>query len=86
MTGPNPGAPIHVDSVLSGKGHCEVDLARDRAHVFMSTESGQVGVLDIIGGVLFGFPFIGCFTPGFWELRQTNVTIAVAVARPTTQP
>ena len=85
----DPAAEIYVDGGYVGKGTANVSLAKKRAHSVMAKVGDRVGiarvdksistlgVLDIIGGVLFLVPLIGIFAPGFWELEPDTVYVAI---------
>jgi hypothetical protein len=38
----------------------------------------QTAMLDIVGGIFLGVPFLGLLGEGAWELEQDNITIPMA--------
>ena len=77
-----------------GSGTTTLELERNRTYA-ISARSGSsmgsasigrrvsgTGVLDIVGGCFFLIPFVGCFTPGFWELDKTTVSVPVEPPTP----
>ncbi len=77
----DPSARIFVDGREVGTGTAVVSLRRNESYaVRAQTEDGRtaggrvrrgvstIGIVDIVGGVLFLFPFLGALAPGFWEL------------------
>ena len=89
----DPGAQVYLDNAPVGAGRTTLELDRNRTYaVAARTGSGAVGtaaigrrvsgtgVLDIVGGCFFLVPFVGCFTPGFWELDKTTVSVPVSAA------
>jgi len=93
ITPSDPQAEVYVDGNLVGKGVTTVALKRNRPHAFMakvgdrtgtaSTTYGvsTTGVVDIIGGVLWLVPFLGVLGPGFYELDQDQIHIAIPSRR-----
>ena len=89
MTATDPAAEIFVDGNSVGRGSASVQLRRNQSHTVMARVGDRVGtasigttvsatgVLDIIGGIFFLFPFLGLAGPGFWSLDPNAVTIAV---------
>jgi hypothetical protein len=84
-----PDAKVYLNNNPVGTGKTTLELERNRTYA-VSARSGQgmgsasigrrvsgTGVLDIVGGCIFLVPFIGCFTPGFWELDKTIVSVPV---------
>jgi hypothetical protein len=83
------GADILVDDNYVGTSPVTVDLDRTTAHKVTATSGGQTGTselsrrisfagaMDITGTILFAFPIIGCFTPGFWSLGPDPLTVKI---------
>ena len=82
-----PNAKVYLNNNPVGTGKTTLELERNRTYA-VSARSGDnmgsasigrrvsgTGVLDIIGGCFFLVPFVGCFTPGFWELDKTIVSV-----------
>src|SRR5690606_34130580 len=78
-----PDATLFVNGREVGTGTAVVPLKRNKNHVIRAeAPDGRVatarigrgisttGVLDIVGGILFLFPFLGALSPGFWDLSQ----------------
>ena len=87
ITAWQPGAMVSVNNRPVGASPLIVDLDRDHTYAVAATANGQTGtavigrsvsitgILDIVGGCFFLAPFIGCFTPGFWELQPKQVYV-----------
>ena len=83
------GADIMVDDNYVGTSPVTVDLDRTTAHKVTASSVGRVGTselsrrisfagaMDITGTILFAFPIIGCFTPGFWSLGPDPLTVKI---------
>ena len=89
-----PDAKVYVNNHPVGTGKTTLELQRNRTYA-VSARSGQnmgsasigrrvsgTGVLDIVGGCFFLIPFVGCFTPGFWELDKSIVSVPVGTPTP----
>ena len=89
-----PDAKIYLNNNPVGTGKTTLELERNRTYA-VSARSGQnmgsasigrrvsgTGVLDIVGGCIFLVPFVGCFTPGFWELDTSIVSVPVGTPTP----
>ena len=98
ITASEPSAQITVDGQRAGTGSVTMELARNKKHTVLAEHAGRqgafainkkisgTGVLDIVGGILFLVPFIGCVTPGFWELDPTTVNVIIPPAAGTRAP
>lgn len=77
----DPAARIFVDGREVGTGKAVVALKRNdsysvRAEMADGRVAGgrirrgvsTIGIVDIVGGVIFLFPFLGALAPGFWNL------------------
>ena len=85
----DPQATIYVDGQLVGTGTVTVKVKRNRAHSIVArvgdrTGIGHVGktvsplgMLDLVGGLVFLLPFIGILAPGFWALSDDSVVVSV---------
>jgi PEGA domain len=83
------GADILVDDNYVGTSPVTVDLDRTTAHKVTAMADGRTGTselsrtisfagaMDITGTILFAFPIIGCFTPGFWSLGPDPLTVKI---------
>ena len=82
-----PDAKVYLNNNPVGTGKTTLELERNRTYA-VAARSGQTmgsasigrrvsgtGVLDIIGGCFLLVPFVGCFTPGFWELDKSVVSV-----------
>lgn len=88
----DPRAAIYVDGRPVGTGTATVQVKRNRAHSIMVRVDDRagvghvgktistLGVLDLVGGLIFLVPFVGIFAPGFWTLQQDTVMVAVPAA------
>ena len=85
-------AKVYLNNQPVGTGKTTIELDRNRTYA-VSARSGQnmgsasigrrvsgTGVLDIVGGCFFLVPFVGCFTPGFWELDKSIVSVPMNAA------
>jgi hypothetical protein len=92
VTASEADAQIFLNNNPVGTGTVSLELDRDRTYALSATKGGRTGaasigrrisgtgILDIVGGCLFLVPFVGCFTPGFWELDSTVVSVSIPVA------
>jgi hypothetical protein len=90
----DPGAQVYLNNDPIGSGRTTIELDRNKTYAVSARNGSNMGsasigrrvsgtgVLDIVGGCLFLVPFVGCFTPGFWELDKTTVSVPVAPATP----
>jgi len=93
ITASEPGAAVVVNDQTVGESPVTVQLARNDSYVITSSSDplpyednrriSFTGVLDIFGTILFIFPIIGCFTPGFWTISDTDVHLKNAVSSQT---
>ena len=85
----DPNAQVYLNNAPVGAGPTTLELDRNRTYAVSARSGGSMGtasigrrvsgtgVLDIVGGCFFLVPFVGCFTPGFWELDKTTVSVPV---------
>ena len=90
----DPNAQVYLNNDPVGAGRTTLELDRNRTYAVSARSGGSMGtasigrrvsgtgVLDIVGGCFFLVPFVGCFTPGFWELDKTTVSVPVTPATP----
>ncbi len=83
----NPKATIRVNGQAIGTGTATTALKKNKTQVITAnygTQTGTAiidsslsttGALDIVGGVLFLFPFLGFLNEGAWTLDQDYVRI-----------
>ena len=84
-----PGADVSVNG-MTYKTPAQVSVERDESVGIQCYKSGYVpysrtidkhlsttGILDIIGTCIFIIPVIGLFTPGAFDLDETNVNIVL---------
>jgi hypothetical protein len=84
ITASQPGMEIYVNNEDVGPSPAKADLNRDQPievsdgikTVQIGRKVSLTGALDIAGTILFLFPLIGCFTPGFWTLDDTDIHLA----------
>jgi hypothetical protein len=88
----DPAAHISVDGNEVGVGSASVEVARNTTHsvvaqsangsasASISKSVSSTGWLDLLGGFLFILPWIGCFTPGFWDLDTNHVNLVLPIA------
>ncbi|MCL2673299.1 MAG: hypothetical protein FWF01_02810 [Alphaproteobacteria bacterium] len=83
-----PDANIFINGGFKGKGHVSVSVPSRKDVSIMVTHPGfcpetreipsvlsTVGVVDVIGGVVWLVPFLGLISPGAWRLDQTSISI-----------
>ncbi len=85
----DPTAQVYLNNDPVGSGRTTLELERNKTYAISARNGSNMGsasigrrvsgtgVLDIVGGCFFLVPFVGCFTPGFWELDKTTVTVPV---------
>ena len=85
-------AQVYIDGQLVGQGTVTQNVKRNRSHSVMAKVDGRTGVahvgskisttgvLDLVGGFLLLVPFIGIAGPGFKELDQDLVSVAIPPA------
>ncbi len=90
----DPNAQVYLNNDPVGSGRTTLELERNKTYAVSARNGSNMGsasigrrvsgtgVLDIVGGCFFLVPFVGCFTPGFWELDKTTVTVPVNPAAP----
>jgi len=83
------GAPVYIDNKAVGVSPIKIKLDRNKTYAVSATWNGKTGVaaigkkisgagvMDIVGGVLFLVPFVGCASPGFWDLDPKSVGIQI---------
>jgi hypothetical protein len=89
VTATDPAAEIWIDGAMYGTGTVQAGVERNRSHTVMAKVGDRVGtrsvgrtisttgVLDIIGGFFFLFPFLGILGDGFWDPEEEHVTVVV---------
>jgi len=83
-----PDAILQINGGQTYTGQAQIEARRDKvlsyaclkpgyypAHKSVSYSISTTGVADFIGSMIFLIPIIGIFSPGAWELDETNVTI-----------
>ena len=83
-----PDATLQVNGVQTYTGHAQIEARRDRVFSYACLKQGYYpaqksvsysispsGIADFVGSMLFLIPIIGIFTPGAWDLDETDVTI-----------
>ena len=86
VTSSDPQTRILLGNDLMGTGSATLNLRRNRHYrvtaefadgttrtVRLSPQVSTTGILDIIGGILFLVPFVGAFSPGFYDLKPTSI-------------
>jgi hypothetical protein len=88
----DPEATLYIDGQRVGTGTATVEVKRNHAHSIVArvgdrTGIGHVGktvsplgMLDLVGGLLFLLPFLGILAPGFWALSNDSVVVSVPTA------
>lgn len=83
-----PDATLQVNGGQTYEGKAIVETRRDKVFSYMCYKQGYypaqksisysispTGVADFIGSMIFILPIIGIFSPGAWDLDETDVTI-----------
>ena len=83
-----PDATLQVNGGETYIGHTELNARRDKVFSYACLKPGYypaqksvsysispTGVADFIGTMIFFIPVIGIFTPGSWQLDETDTTI-----------
>jgi hypothetical protein len=81
-------ATLQVNGGLTYTGQAQIEARRDRVFSYACLKQGYYpaqktvsysispsGIADFVGSMLFIIPIIGIFTPGAWDLDETDVTI-----------
>lgn len=83
----NPEATIRVNGRAIGTGTATTALKKSKTQVVTADYGNQhrtaiidsslstTGALDIVGGILFLFPFLGFLSDGAWTLDQDYIRI-----------
>jgi hypothetical protein len=83
-----PDATLQINGGESFTGQAKVETRRDKVFSYACYKQGfypaqksvsysisPTGIADFIGSMIFIIPIIGVFSPGAWDLDQTDVTI-----------
>jgi len=83
-----PDATLQINGGESYTGQVKVETRRDKVFSYTCYKQGYypaqklisysispTGVADFIGSMIFILPIIGIFSPGAWDLDETDVTI-----------
>jgi len=81
-------ATLQVNGGMTYRGQAQIEARRDRVFSYACLKQGYYpaqksvsysispsGIADFVGSMLFIIPIIGIFTPGAWDLDETDVTI-----------
>jgi uncharacterized protein YceK len=81
-------ATLQVNGGQTYTGQAQIEARRDRVFSYACLKQGYypaqktvsysispTGIADFVGSMLFIIPIIGIFTPGAWDLDETDVTI-----------
>jgi hypothetical protein len=90
-----PDALLQINGGEVYTGKAEITARRDRvfsysclkpgyypAHKSVSYSISSTGVLDFIGTIIFLIPVVGIFSPGYWDLDDTDTTINMVKYQP----
>ena len=86
VTSSDPQTRILLGNDLVGTGSATLNLRRNQHYritaefadgttrtIRLSPQISTTGILDIIGGIFFLVPFVGAFSPGFYDLKPTSI-------------
>lgn len=86
-----PSVNISANGVNKGVTPLTFEAKRNESLQLVATKSGykpstykvdrklsDTAMLDIVGGLFLGLPFVGLLAPGAWELEQTSVQIPIS--------
>ncbi len=85
----SPTATIKVNGLTVGQGKASIPLKKNKDYTIsaiaghkkgfahIESELSATGVIDIIGGVVWLFPFLGLISKGAWKLDQEYVYVEV---------
>ena len=81
-------ATLQINGGQTFQGHAQVESRRDRgisivcykpgyypAQKSISPSISWTGVADFVGSIIFIIPIVGIFSPGAWDLDETDVTV-----------
>lgn len=81
-------ATLQVNGGLTYTGQAQIDARRDKVFSYACLKPGyypaqktvsysisKTGIADFVGSMIFIIPIIGIFSPGAWNLDETDVTI-----------
>ncbi len=90
VTASEPDAKIYVNGEYLGAGNVQTRVRRnDDVSVLVKKEGfipvsrsigndfSMTGILDIVGGCIFIFPWLGLFFPGARQLEQSNIAVVM---------
>lgn len=96
VTATETDAQIFINGLPAGKGRAVTRVPRDQDVALMAKKDGfevstkevpsylgKLGILDIVGGIIWLVPFVGLFFPGSQDLDTYNVTLPMY---PNSQP
>lgn len=83
-----PDATLQINGGQTYQGQAKVETRRDKGVSIMCYKQGYypaqksispsiswTGVADFVGSVIFIIPIVGIFSPGAWNLDETDVTV-----------
>lgn len=85
----DPEAILRADGQYVGKGSGSATLKKNKTHIItaqngtkqgaavLDSEMSVTGVLDLVGGICFLFPFLGFLSKGAWTLDKDSVYVEV---------
>lgn len=81
-------ATLQINGGLTYTGQAQLETRRDKVFSYACFKQGYypaqktvsysistTGIADFIGSMIFIIPIIGIFSPGAWDLDETDVTI-----------
>jgi hypothetical protein len=90
-----PDAVLQINGGEVFTGKAEVTARRDRVFSYSCLKPGYypahksvpysisiTGMLDFIGTIMYGIPVVGIFSPGYWNLDETDTTINMVKYQP----
>jgi PEGA domain len=86
-----PGARVVVNGNNVGMSPTVYPIKRDQPVTIMITKNGYeaatrslqpklstTGIIDIVGGCVWLFPFFGLLAPGAWDIDNPNVSVMLS--------
>lgn len=90
-----PDALLQINGGEVYKGYAEIEVRRDKvfsysclkpgyypAHKSVPYSVSTTGILDFVGTIIFLIPVVGIFSPGYWNLDETDTIINMVKYQP----
>lgn len=83
-----PDATLQINGGQTYTGQAQLETRRDKVFSYACLKQGYypaqktvsysistTGIADFVGSMIFIIPIIGIFSPGAWDLDETDITI-----------